>query len=100
MTPSYVDEVARAIRQHVDPGLVPSGDVDLLFVFYAVLALTRGTDTSAPDVHDAWTAWMTVTGQHHESMRPYAELPDDVKAEDEPYVAAIRAVAAQRAIGS
>lgn len=90
---NYVAEVAAAIRQAIKPDLLPRGDVDLLFLFYAVLAMTRGVKTTAEDVHNAWTAWMVATGQDHDAMRPYSELPPDVQAEDVPYVRAIRSAA-------
>jgi hypothetical protein len=96
---NYVAEVANALRREIEPELLPDGDVDLLFLFYAVLAMTRGVDTTAEDVHDAWTAWMTATGQDHEAMKPYTDLPSDVQDEDVPYVRAIRDVARLRATG-
>lgn len=91
---NYVAAVAQAIRSEVPASALPEGDVDLLFLLYAVLALTRGEATTLEDVHDAWTAWMTAGGKKHESMVPFDDLPEDVQAEDEPYVRAIQAVAA------
>jgi hypothetical protein len=90
---NYIAAVARDIREEVPPAAMPDGDLDLLFLFYAVLVLTRGERTTAKDVHDAWTAWMTATGQEHESMVPFDRLPESVKDEDEPFVRAIRTVA-------
>jgi len=95
MNPNYVSEVAKAIRQEVPPSAMPDGDVDLLFLFYAVLAHTRGLATTGEDVHDAWTAWMTAVGEEHDSMVPFDELPAAVKEEDAPFVRAIRAVASK-----
>lgn len=92
---NYVAAIARAIREEVPPSALPEGNVDLLFLFYAVLSLTRGEGTTGKDVHDAWTAWMTAIGQEHGSMVPFDELPESVKGEDEPFVQAIRAVARQ-----
>ena len=86
MVTNYVADVAAAIRQAIEPDLLPEGDVDMLFLFYAVLAMTRGVDTTAEDVHNAWTAWMIASGQDHDAMRPYSELPPNVQAEDMPYV--------------
>src|SRR5437879_291171 len=93
MKPNYVSDIARAIRREVPPSAMPAGDVDLLFLFYAVLARTRGLATTAEDVHDAWTAWMTAMGEVHDSMVPFDDLQDAVKEEDAPFVRAIRAVA-------
>jgi hypothetical protein len=93
MTDNYVSTIAMTIRQNVSPKLMPKGDVDLLFLFYAVLALTRGESATAKDVHDAWTAWMTARGEEHNSMVPFDQLPECVKDEDEPFLRAIRTVA-------
>lgn len=93
MTSNYVKTIAEAIRREVPEPLLPPEDTDLLFLFYAVLALVVGEKTSAEDVHDAWTAWMTALGEEHDSMVPYPQLPETVQNEDEPFVWAIRKVA-------
>lgn len=90
---AYLGEVAQAIRREIPEALLPSGDVELLLLFYAVLALVKGEETSARDVHDAWVAWMTAADEDHPSMVPYDSLPERIRAEDEPFVAAIRRVA-------
>jgi len=61
----------------------------------AVAGLTF--DTTAEDVHDTWTAWMSARGEEHPSMRPFASLPASVRRQDEPFAAAIRRVAADLA---
>jgi hypothetical protein len=89
---SYVREVADRIRARVDPAIVPD-DADALFLMYAVLALAKGTAVGRSDVHDAWAAWMTMRGEgDHGALRPLGELPEDVRAEDDPFVKAIREV--------
>lgn len=95
---NYVESIARAILQEVPASVLPEGDVDLLFLFYAVLALARGDDTTAKEVHHAWIAWMTAIGQEHASMVSFEDLPGSVKEEDEPFVRAIRAVASRRGL--
>jgi hypothetical protein len=40
---------------------------------------------------------MSSRGEHHESMRPFDELPQNTQAEDSPFVLAIRRVASRRA---
>lgn len=90
---SYLRDIAEAIRAEVPPSLIPDEPTDSLFAVYAVLALAKGTDVTAEDVHNAWTAWMLARGEEHESMVPYDELPVSTRREDDPYVLAVRRVA-------
>jgi hypothetical protein len=89
MTSSYIERVAEQIRRAVDPELLPDGNVEALLLMYAVLALAKGENTSARDVHDAWAAWMASTDPSHESIKPYDDLPADIQQQDAPFVAAI-----------
>lgn len=90
---SYLVEDATRIRAAVPAGTDVPDDTDDLFLLYAVLLNAKGEQVTAGDVHDAWTAWMELQGETHESMRPFGELPEDVQAEDEPFATAIRVVA-------
>jgi hypothetical protein len=83
------------IRREIPPEALPKGDTDLLFLMYAVLALTVGRDVRAEEVHDAWSAWMTYSDPSHESIRPYTELSLETKKTDQPFVDAIRKIASQ-----
>lgn len=93
---TYLREIAGAIRGEIDVDRLPTGDTDLLFDLYAVLALIRGVGTTRRDVHEAWVAWMLDEGEHHPSMVPFEDLPPEVQAEDEPFVQAIRTVSSRR----
>jgi hypothetical protein len=90
---SYVAELAAAIRAELPEDLVPEVNAEPLFLLYALLALVKGADVNGEDVHDAWAAWMTWRGEAHDSLVPFVRLPASTKAEDDPYVAAIRRVA-------
>ncbi len=90
---TYLDSVANTIRQEVPADALPSGDTTALFRMYAVLLLAKGSRVAAEDVHNAWVAWMANLGESHEAMVPFAALDAETKAEDSPYVAAIRAAA-------
>ena len=92
---TYLDEIAQAIRDEVSPSDIPEGESDLalLFRLYALVALVKGTEATREDVHNAWVAWVTARGEFHESAVPFASLPSETQAEDEPYAAAIRTVA-------
>lgn len=96
---TYLDEIAARIREQVPPGLHPAGDVSALFRIYALLALVKGVDVGAADVHDAWAVWMQDRQPGHPSIRPFADLDRAVQAQDEPYAAAIRKVASAMARG-
>lgn len=89
---NYLIEIAHRIRAKVPPHLMPA-DADGLLLTYAVLVRSRGIETTAENVHDAWTAWMVARGEDHPSMIPFADLAPSVQDEDEPFVIAIRQVA-------
>lgn len=88
---NYIDEVAAAVRAATPSERLPSGDgLDDLFRLYGLLALVKGTAVSSRDVHDAWSTWMSMRGEQHNAAVPFDKLSADVKAEDEPFVKAIR----------
>jgi hypothetical protein len=91
---SYLSQLAEDIRAQVPQTLLPDEDNDRLFLIYAVLLLAKGSRVEAKDVHNAWVAWMVSRGEQHPSMVEFDRLPDAVKREDDPFVAAIRQVAA------
>jgi hypothetical protein len=70
---------------------------DDLFRLYALLVRVKGEAVTAEDVHDAWSIWMLGQRADHESMKPYAELDPSTREADDPFLEAIRAVAATEA---
>lgn len=92
---NYLDQLANRIRNHLDPEAIPEGPVDELFRIYAVLAMVKESAVTREDVHNAWSAWMTSINASHQSIVPFSELDDDVAAQDEPYVVAIRSAIAE-----
>ena len=62
------------IRQRLPDEVVADDDgADDLFRLYGLLALAKGIDTTAEDVHNAWVVWMVQRGgQDHQSLRPFA----------------------------
>ena len=91
---SYLDDVGNDIRRRVPPELLPDGDLDLLFRLYALLALAKGNDIDAADVHDAWAVWIQQHDPDHAALKPFDALSPDARVADQPFVEAIRAVAA------
>lgn len=88
---TYIERIATDIRRRVPAHLVPDGEVDALFLFYAALALAKGETVDRRDVHNAWSAWMASEEPSHESIRPFDDLPAEKQLEDDPFVSAIRA---------
>jgi hypothetical protein len=86
---TYLDEVGDCIRSHLNVEAAENTSPQLLRL-YAVLALVKGDQVTAEDVHDAWSAWTQEHEPDHDSLVPFAELPDDVKAADQPFVEAIK----------
>ena len=75
---------------------MPRGDTASLWRIYAVLVRAKGADIQAADVHDAWTAWALAEKPNHQAaLLPFEELDPDTQAKDEPYVLALRRVAAR-----
>lgn len=93
---NYLADLANAIRDEIDPGLLPSDDTTSLFLNYAVLALAKGNDVTPEDVHNAWVAWISERDPNHPSIKSFDELPAAVQKQDEPFVAAIRAALTRR----
>jgi len=92
---NYLARDARRIQQSLPEGTSVPDDADDLFLLYAVLLRAKGVDVQPEDVHDAWSAWMTGIDPQHESVVPYDELDAKTRAEDSPFLSAIRKVAAK-----
>ena len=90
---SYITDLARQIRKEIASDLLPSGDLDLLFELYALLALAKGTAVDEQDVHNAWVVWMDHSGRRHRAVKPFDELGVATQQQDSPFVNAIRSVA-------
>lgn len=90
---NYLDDLAREIYYVAEGDGEIATDDWLLYRVYAVLALAKGKQTTAKDVHDAWTAWANTYRPGHRSAVPFEALTPQVQALDQPYVDAIHAVA-------
>src|SRR5712692_6717403 len=93
---NYIDELAVAIRSRVDPAILPKSDVERLFRIYAALALAKGADVTAEDIHNAWAAWECDRKPNSQSIVPFSQLRTDVQITDQPFVEAIRQVVRER----
>jgi hypothetical protein len=90
---SYIDVVAEAVEHELPEATRPAHAAETLYRLYALLVLTRGTETTLEDVHDAWSVWMAEQGEDHESLVPFADLDRDTQLEDRVYMEAIHSVA-------
>lgn len=72
--------------------LLPGCDRALLNL-YALLAMTRGVNTSLEDVHDAWGIWRNADAPQHRSLIPFDELTVEVQELERKYMEAIHTAA-------
>ncbi|HZJ28150.1 MAG TPA: hypothetical protein VFF40_14250 [Acidimicrobiia bacterium] len=93
---NFIETLASEIRAELPIEVLPDDDTDQLFLFYAVLLLAKETSVTPEDVHNAWAAWMSGRDEGHPSVVPFSELDEATKAEDLPFVDAIRRVAERR----
>ncbi len=89
---NYIDATAMCIYHFINDD-APSSEAMVLYRMYAVLALSKGTETTAEDVHDAWSAWTAGAFPEHRSLIPFDQLEERVQRYADEYVAAIHAVA-------
>jgi hypothetical protein len=90
---NYIEEIASQIRAEIDPANLPDDGLDQLFASYALLALSKGVDTSNEDVHDAWSVWATQFDPQNRSLVPFDELSAENQAQDTIFRNAIRKAA-------
>lgn len=92
---TYIEEIARDVWEASGESETwyPDNEASL-WLGYAVLAMTKGADTTSRDVHEAWSAWAVVRydGQHR-SIVPFDELTPEIQAYDDLYRDAIHTVA-------
>lgn len=85
----YITQRAHEIFTYAHGGGVPTpGDI-ILYRIYAVLSFAKGRETTAEDVHDAWSAWISTLHPDHRSLKPFSGLDPHVQEMDDLYVHAI-----------
>jgi hypothetical protein len=90
---NYLETLAELIRAQSPSSAQPDTRDAMLFRLYAVLLVAVGARVTARDVHNAWVAWMLEHNPAHPALVPFEQLPPEVAALDDAYVAAIRRVA-------
>ena len=91
---TYIAELAAAVRAALPEAALPEHrDIEQLCALYALLIQVRGTTLDAEAVHDAWSTWMTIQGESHASVRPFKDLDESTRREDDPFLNALLKVA-------
>jgi len=79
--------------QYVTVRIIQEKEIDYdLAQFYALLLLTKGTDTTLEDVHHAWALWQDYINPSHRSLIPFEDLSLEVQELDRPYMEVIHKV--------
>lgn len=91
---TYIDKAAELVAERTQ---LNNGD---LVHLYTLLVLTKGTDITLKDVHDAWavftnfqpkTEWCR--GHEHPSIIPFEELTYEEQEKDRKFADILRSVA-------
>lgn len=90
---NYLNLLAAEIQRTAEPDSTPPDEYLSLYRQYAVLALAKGEDVTAKDVHDAWAAWASEHDPTHRHLIPFKKLSLSEQRKDEPYAEAIRKTA-------
>lgn len=83
----YIEKVLDIL---IDESKVRDG---ALLRFYALLVMTKGTETTLENVHDAWSLWRVATRPDHRSLIPFDQLTTDIQELDRFYMDAIHRTA-------
>lgn len=92
---NYLDLLAAEIQRTANPEANPPDEDLPLYRLYAVLALAKGQEVTAEDVHNAWAAWASDHDPNHRHLKPFKELSLNVQRKDERFVRAIHRVTAK-----
>ncbi|WP_433520110.1 DUF7701 domain-containing protein (plasmid) [Nonomuraea sp. CA-143628] len=93
ITTPYVTPIIEALKAEMDI------DSSLLARLYALLVLSKGSETTMEDVHDAWSLWFEAGDgrRDHRSLVPFGQLPLQVQEYDRKYMNVIHRVAREYA---
>lgn len=89
----YITPIIEALKAKMDI------DSPLLARLYALLVLSKGTETTMEDVHDAWSLWYEAGDgrRDHRSLMPFGQLPPPVQEYDRKYMEIIHRVSREHA---
>jgi hypothetical protein len=76
---NYIDAIVEELGR-----IMPTLPVELLDV-YALLVLTKGTETTSENVHDAWSVWQNNVNPTHKSLLPFKSLTKEIQELDDEY---------------
>jgi hypothetical protein len=90
--PNYVQQIESRLRE------LSTNDLsDTQVRMYTLLVLTRGTETTLEDVHDAWAVDRNVDRPEHKDLVPFGQLEPSVAEWDRPFMELIHKVASELA---
>lgn len=91
---TYIDNIVERVSEDLH---IKNRELSRL---YALLVLTKGTEITLKDVHDAWAMSMNFRptteycyGHEHKSIVPFDDLDPDVQIKDERFVKKLRILA-------
>lgn len=93
MNGNYVEKVREALKARVDDYERWGEDAGTLLDLYALLAISKGQQTTMEDVHHAWGFWTNRNRPDHKDLVPFSLLAAETAEYDRPYFAAIMEVA-------
>lgn len=91
---NYVQRVREELKTRIDDYDQWGENADNLLDLYALLAITKGRQTTMEDIHDAWSLWTNESNPEHRSLVPFAHLGAEIAEYDRPYMVAVHEVAA------
>jgi hypothetical protein len=90
---NYAEAVRRALKDRIDDYDGWGPNAATLLDLYALLAMTKGKQTTMQDIHDAWSLWTNHNDSEHRSLVPFSLLTAEIAEYDRPYMAAVHEVA-------
>jgi len=89
---TYIEEIATRVKNVWAPQCALTEGDRTIYLIFAILALTKGTDTTKEDVHHALDAWNVLIDPEFKGVVPFDEMPAYIQNSAQPFVDAIHKV--------
>ena len=92
---NYIDDIALRVKAEYEKsaGKKTSSPMELLRIYAGIVA-NNGVEATWVTVHNGWAVWRATTNPENKNLVPAKDLEPDEIVKDDPWVSAIRAVAA------